>query len=72
MSNLPSWGGAATVYERLQRINTTLCNRAYEAAAAGRKRRRGKVQWDVPEDVQDNIQAMNRGDEEACNTNRPA
>lgn len=66
MSNLPNWPGADTVYTRLQRINTTLCKRSYEAAFAERKRRRTKVEWSIPEDVEANIQAMNRGDEEAC------
>jgi hypothetical protein len=72
MSNLPTWPGADTVYTRLQRINTTLCKRAYEAAFAERKTKknasgtRKKFQWTVPEDVEQNIQAMNRGDEEAC------
>jgi hypothetical protein len=66
MSNLPAWVGADTVYTRLQRINTTLCKRAYEAAAAARPRGRKRVDYTIPEDVQENIQSMNRGDEEAC------
>lgn len=68
MSNpeLPTWPGASTVYARLSRINDHLCAEAYRVGAARRRRPRGRVAWTVPESVQENIDAMNRGDEEAC------
>lgn len=61
-SNLPEWDGADTVYRRLMEINNKLSAAAY---AAG-KRKGKKVEWTLPEEVRDNINAMNRGDEEAC------
>ena len=61
-SNLPEWDGADVVYKRLGEINNKLAAQAY----ANGKRVGKKIEWDLPEEVRDNINAMNRGDEEAC------
>lgn len=62
-SNLPPWPGAATVYQRVQRINTVLCEAAYKAAAA-RKRTRRPLPYSVPDEVREAIAKMGEGDEE--------
>lgn len=61
-SNLPEWPGADTVYLRCQVINTELCRRSYLHHCQTNKRKR--VPWNVPEDVQEAIIAMKKGDEE--------
>lgn len=64
MSNpeLPTWPGADTVYKRLNEINAKLAADAY----AARLKKKKWTPWVVPEVVEENIAAMNRGDEEAC------
>lgn len=67
MSNLPEWPGADTVYKRLEEINNKLSKAAYEARTKKILRNGGKwTAFVVPEEVEENIAAMNRGDEEAC------
>lgn len=63
-NDLPTWPGASVVYQRVNKINTALCQQAYAASRAKPRGRHKPLPYTVPVDVDMAITAMGRGDEE--------
>jgi DNA-binding GntR family transcriptional regulator len=61
---LPTWAGAATVYDRLMRANEAICASAYRIQRAKDKRK--GFRFAVPEEAETIVATLNRGDEEEC------